>query len=87
MAGGEPLRWRCWAGDYVVFSPLSGHTHVLDILTGQVLTVIISESPSVAELRTQISTFLEVENDERLAKTIDGILSRLDDAGLVEPAG
>ncbi len=87
MAGSEPLRWRCWAGEYVVFSPLSGHTHLLDILTGQVLTLIMSESPSVAELRSQISIFLEVENDERLAKTIDGILSRLDDAGLVEPAG
>ena len=87
MAGGEPLRWRCWAGDYVVFSPLSGHTHLLDILTGQVLTVIMAESPSVAELRSQTSTFLEVENDERLAKTIDGILSRLEEAGLVESAG
>ena len=87
MAGSEPLRWRCWAGDHVVFSPLSGQTHQLDILTGEVLTVIKSESPSVAELRSQMSIFLEVENDERLAKTIDSILSHLEEAGLVEPAG
>ena len=38
----EGLRWRCWDGDFVVFNPLSGYTHLLDVVTGQILTLLIS---------------------------------------------
>ena len=85
VARSGPVRWRCWAGDYVVFNPLSGQTHLLDIVTGHVLKFIMCESSSVGELRSEISTFLEVEDDDHLATTISEILIRLDEAELIEP--
>ena len=87
VAGSKPLRWRSWAGDFVVFSPLSGQTHSLDIVTGRVLKLIMSGSSSFDDLRLEISTFLEVDNDNHLAQTISDILSRMEEVGLIEPAG
>jgi PqqD family protein of HPr-rel-A system len=81
---GETLKWRCWGGAYVVFNPLSGHTHFLDIVTGQILTLLIVGSRPVSVIRSSVSRFLEVPDNDELAGTVDDILMRLEDAGLVE---
>ena len=82
----EPLKWRCWAGDYVVFSPLSGQTHFLDVFAGHILERIMAGAPSILELRSEAARFLEVELDDRLAQTVDELLRRLEEVGLIEPA-
>ncbi len=69
----------------MVFNPLSGQTHLLDIVTGQILKLIMSGSSSVGELRPGTATFLEVDDDNHLAGTISDILIRLEEAGLIEP--
>jgi len=38
--GGRELELRYWDGDYVVYNPLNGSTHVLDIVAGEVLKAI-----------------------------------------------
>jgi PqqD family protein of HPr-rel-A system len=81
---GESLRWRCWGGDHVVFNPLSGQTHLLDVVTGWILTDLTGGSRDLLEIRSGIARFLEVPDDERLASTIADILVRLEDAGLIE---
>jgi PqqD family protein of HPr-rel-A system len=80
----EGLKWRCWEGDYVVFNPLSGHTHFLDIVAGQILTLLMAGSCTASVLHSSLSRFLEVPDDDKLAATADDILIRLEDAGLVE---
>ncbi len=81
----EPLRWRCWSGDYVVFNPFSGRTHLLDIVTGRVLMTVTSGSSSVTEIRAEIARFLEVDNDEKVADATVDILARLEIVGLIQP--
>ena len=68
-----------------MFSPLSGQTHLLDIVTGQVLQKIMEGSPNFSELRFEVSHLLEVEDDDQVARTVIQILDRLEVAGLVEP--
>jgi PqqD family protein of HPr-rel-A system len=80
----EALRWRCWEGDYVVFNPLSGHTHFLDIVSGQILTQLMPGRCTGSAIRSSVSQFLEVADDDKLAATVDEILIRLEDMGLVE---
>ncbi len=46
----------------------------------------MSASSNVGELRSEISTFLEVDDDNHLGTTIHNILIRLEEAGLIEPA-
>jgi PqqD family protein of HPr-rel-A system len=83
----EGLRWRCWEGDFVVFNPSSGYTHLLDIVTGQILTLLISGLGTVSAVRSGVSAFLEVPDDDKLAETVEDILTRLEDTGLVERLG
>ena len=84
IAASQKILWRCWDGDYIIFSSLSGKTHTLDIASGRVLRRIMN-GPSITEdIRSEICDFLEVKNDAELGRAVDKILSRLEDAGLIE---
>jgi PqqD family protein of HPr-rel-A system len=80
----EGLKWRRWEGDYLLFNPLSGHTHFLDIVAGQILTLLMEEDCPSSVVRSSLSRSLEVPDDEKLVATVDDILMRLEGAGLVE---
>lgn len=81
-----PLPFRCWDGDYVVYNPLSGNTHVLDIVTGEVLTSIMTTLARSSELCRHVADYLEVPNDAAVAEHVARILDALDRLGLIEPA-
>ncbi len=83
-AGEAPLGWRCWKGDYVVFSPLSGHTHVLDVVAGEVLKAIMASPSPESELCARIAGFLDVDNDGKVTELVKDILAKLDELALVE---
>ena len=82
----SPLPLRDWDGDYVVYNILSGDTHVLDIVTGEVLREIMSRRPCGSDLCCHIAHFLDVPNDAAIEQQVGGILSALDRLGLIEPA-
>jgi PqqD family protein of HPr-rel-A system len=78
---------RCWGGDYVVYNPLSGNTHIFDIVTGEVLKEIIAGDASSEKLYQHVADFLDLPNDARVAQDVGEILTVLDELGLIEPAG
>ena len=86
LAVAEPLPMRCWDGDYVVYNPLSGNTHVFDIVTGEVLKSVMTGRVRASDLYARIADFLEVPNDARIAEHVDRILRALDRLALIEPA-
>jgi len=79
------LPLRDWDGDYVVYNPLTGSTHVLDIVTGEVLKAIMVAPATSLELCRHVAAFLEVPNDVRTAENVDAVLAALDELGLIEP--
>jgi len=81
----EPFPLRCWEGDYVVYNSLSGDTHLLDIVSGHVLTRILESPARASELRSRVAAFLEVPNDAAVDVQVKEILDALDDLGLIEP--
>ena len=81
----EPFPLRCWEGDYVVYNSLSGDTHLLDIVSGHVLTRILESPAGASELRSRVAAFLEVPNDAAVDVQVKEILDALDDLGLIEP--
>lgn len=80
-----PLPHRRWDGDYVVFNPASGSTHILDIVSGEVLASLFAGACETKQLRARIAEFLDVPDDESLAANIDRVLDVLEELGLVEP--
>lgn len=78
---------RNWDGDYVVYNPLSGNTHILDIVTGEVLKVIAAGPARASALCGRVADFLELPaDDDNLSHHVGKILSVLDVLGLIEPA-
>src|SRR5262245_3008659 len=80
-----PIPVRCWDGEYAVFNPLSGDTHLLDIVAGKVLETIIAGAVSTSHLSTRIAEFLNLPDDTNLQENIGAILASLDELGLIEP--
>ena len=77
---------RDWNGEFAVYNPLSGHTHILDLVAGEVLLLLQQRPQSDAELRKRVAALLEMPSDEALATRVDHILEHLDEIGLIEPA-
>jgi len=78
-----PLRY--WDGDVVVYNRLSGDTHILDIVTGEVLRRIAAGEGRGDELRRHIARFLDIPDEEAVGEQVCRILESLDDLGLIEP--
>ena len=76
---------RYWEGDYVVYNPLSGSTHVLDIVAGEVLTTIVAGHWQLSEVCQRVADFLDVPNDASVAESVGEVLAQLEELGLIEP--
>lgn len=76
---------HCWEGDYVVYNPLSGNTHFLDIMSGEVLKAIVGGRNTLPQLCAHMAEFLDVANDDLTAESVREILTALDELGLIEP--
>lgn len=86
MGSDQDLSWRQWDGDYVVFNPASGDTHVLDIATGEVLMRLAAGPASIEEIADRLAAFLDVDKDSGLAEAATEMVRKLDELGLIEPA-
>jgi PqqD family protein of HPr-rel-A system len=82
----SPLTTRIWDGDHIVFNPLSGHTHFLDVVAGELLVALASGATDDEGICAHLASFLDVPNDAEFSAEIARILSHLDELGLVEPA-
>lgn len=85
VTGAAKLHWRCWDGDYVVFNPLSGDTHLLEAVAGRVLMDILASPATTDELILRTADFLDVETGDGLSEYVKDVLSKLDELGLIEP--
>lgn len=86
MSTQAPVPLRCWEGEYAVFNPLSGDTHLLDIVAGEVLKTITAGAVSTSHLCRHIAEFLNLPDDANLQENVSAILASLDELGLIEPA-
>ena len=77
-----------WDGDYLVYNPLSGNTHILDIVSGEVLKIIASRPVRANALSRRIAEFLELPvADDGVERHVEATLGILDELGLIEPTG
>ena len=76
---------RDWGGEYAVFNPASGDSHLLDIVAGELLAALAGGPLAAPALYARIAALLEVDNDRQLAESVDAILAHLDEIGLIEP--
>src|SRR6185436_11881504 len=82
----SPLPLRVWDGEVVVYNPISGDTHMLDVVTGELLRAITAGPAAVESLRQAAAAFLDVPDDDQLGRHVGQALAALDELGLIELA-
>lgn len=82
--GDEPLRFRSWDGEYIVYSPIFGSTHRLDLTAGYLIELLIDGAKSPEILYQELSRFLEDDDNGSFRRSIDSVLENLDELGLIE---
>jgi PqqD family protein of HPr-rel-A system len=82
--GGPELSLRRWDNDYVVYSELTGQTHLLASFPALVLTLLKEGSSNPPELSARIAEALQLEEDEKLLTTVEQTLADFERLGLVE---
>lgn len=70
----------------MVFNPLSGHTHFLDLVSGCIIDALTLAPTSTRLLCKRVAEWLELDPDAALIAKVQGILAGLADQGLIEPA-
>ena len=78
------LRWRLWDDEFVIYCPISGNTHLLDQLTGQILKCLEKSPGSNLELASLFSREFDLEFNAELVKSVEDRLSKLCDLNLIE---
>lgn len=83
MAGAAPMPVRDWDGEFAVFNPCSGHTHILDFTAGTLLQLLADGPRDEAELAQAIAARLELPADSSLQEPLRRLLAQLDEQGLI----
>ena len=76
---------RDWGDDVMVYSPLSGDTHILDLVSGEVIRALLQAPRSFATLCMRVADLLQIDDDAQTAENLRAVLAHLDEIGLIEP--
>jgi PqqD family protein of HPr-rel-A system len=82
---GCDLLWRGWDGEQVVFNTGSGDTHLLDLVSSEILKKLESAPASRINLETRIRSLAAANSLEIPAGYMEGLLEKLQSLALVEP--
>ena len=83
-AGDASLSVRCFAGELLVYSPLSGHTHYLDIVSGKALRLVTTGVGETSVICSHLAAFLGVDTDDQLTALVHETLEKLEAVKLIE---
>jgi PqqD family protein of HPr-rel-A system len=78
------LAWRQWQGELVVYNPISGATHVLDVASAEVMLALIERPADLETLGVRLAKLLDIELNAEARAATQGILENLDRLGLAE---
>lgn len=82
---GADLLWRRFQDDFIVYNTGSGNTHLLDLLSGEILQIIETRQPTTTYLRTHIDDARRSQHEGANDAYLDELLERFQRLGLVEP--
>jgi len=82
---GYAISCHAWEDGYTAFHSGSGDTHLLDHLTGEVLSCLLRQPLSLDELAQTITGKTFAELDDGSAQALDNALASLQRVYLIEP--
>lgn len=85
VAPDHAVHSHAWEDGYTAFHSGSGDTHLLDQLTGEVLSCLLRQPLSFDELARSITGKASAELDDDSAQALDNALASLRRVYLIEP--
>ncbi|MBT9612847.1 MAG: HPr-rel-A system PqqD family peptide chaperone [Burkholderiales bacterium] len=79
------LRSHAWKDGYTAFHSGTGDTHLLDHLTGEVLSCLLRQPLSLEELTSSITGKASAELDSDSVQAFENALASLQRVQLIEP--
>ena len=77
---------RSWSGEAVVYCPLTGDTHFLDIVSASVLMHVGDKPASAAAVAACLLADLEADSEPDALAAVQAALAKLHQMGLIRPA-
>ena len=74
---------RHWGDDYLVWSELTGQTHLLDLFSATVLKLLQERPAGPSEIAERVAEVLALE-DDKLVTTVEQTLADFERLGLAE---
>ena len=75
---------RTWGDDHLVWSELTGQTHLLDLLPATVLRLLQERPAGSNELSERVAKALKLEDDNKLLAMVEQTLADFERLGLAE---
>ena len=75
-----------WDGEAVVYRPLTGDTHFLEILSASVLMHVGDEPASGATIAASLLADFEADSEADVLAAAQAALAKLHELGLIRPA-
>ena len=73
-----------WDDDYVIYDELSGDTHLLDGVSGELICALSEKAMSRAALLKHLNELFETPSDLEMENYLDGFIARFQQLGLVD---
>ena len=73
-----------WDDDYVIYDELSGDTHLLDGVSGELICALSEEAMSRAALLKKLSELLEAPIESEMESYLDDFIARFQQLGLLD---
>jgi PqqD family protein of HPr-rel-A system len=84
---GCELSWRSWNDEYVVYNSGSGDTHLLDLLSAEILRKIEEAPASARELENWIAGKAAADSPPEISGYVANVLLQLHSLALIEIVG
>jgi PqqD family protein of HPr-rel-A system len=81
----QGILWEEFEDECVVFNPLSGDTHYLNLTAAEILKLIHERPRTLKELLDAFTSLFELEEDIDLHGSVRRVLQEFEDAGLICP--
>jgi PqqD family protein of HPr-rel-A system len=84
ISGAARLLERTWDDERVIWSELTGQTHLLDLLSGTVLQLLQERPADTKELTERAAEELALHADSKLLTTVEQTLADFERLGVSE---
>jgi PqqD family protein of HPr-rel-A system len=86
VSDANPLVWRVWDNQFLVYNTASGQTHHLNFLAGEALRSLEAKAADGRELVRRLADEFEISEDSPPLQMIDRLIRELDELGLIAPS-